>query len=164
MNWEAIGAIAELVGAGAVVLTLIYLSIQLRQNTAQVTHSAMTTEIAAYQDMIGRISELNALRVTNPELTDLILRGEKDLDVLTENERSRYFTWIVTLLRHGDMAYFLFEREIIDYERATSSMGPLIGAFQTESFHHVWSVMKERRIFTSEYVSFIETLREQRDA
>jgi hypothetical protein len=43
MNWEAIGAIAELVGAGAVVLTLIYLSIQLRQNTVQVTHSAMAT-------------------------------------------------------------------------------------------------------------------------
>lgn len=31
MNWEAIGAIGEIIGAGAVVLTLAYLSIQIRQ-------------------------------------------------------------------------------------------------------------------------------------
>ena len=36
MNWHAIGAIGEIVGATAVVVTLIYLSIQMRQNTASV--------------------------------------------------------------------------------------------------------------------------------
>ena len=33
MNWDALGAIAELVGAVAVLLTLIYLAIQIRQNS-----------------------------------------------------------------------------------------------------------------------------------
>ena len=33
MNWEAIGAVGEVLGAVAVVLTLIYLSLQIRQNT-----------------------------------------------------------------------------------------------------------------------------------
>ena len=33
VNWDAVGAIGEIVGALAVVATLIYLSIQLRQNT-----------------------------------------------------------------------------------------------------------------------------------
>ncbi|MEE2783639.1 MAG: hypothetical protein VYE04_09780 [Pseudomonadota bacterium] len=32
MNWEALGAIAELFGAIAVLLTLVYLTIQIRQN------------------------------------------------------------------------------------------------------------------------------------
>ncbi len=32
MNWDALGAIAELVGAIAVLLTLIYLAVQIRQN------------------------------------------------------------------------------------------------------------------------------------
>ncbi len=164
MNWDAVGAIAELVGAGAVVLTLIYLSIQLRQNTSQVKHSTVATEVAAYQDMIGRISELNALRVTSSELTDLILRGDKDLEGLTENESSRYFTWTITLLRHGDMGFFLYERGVIDYERATSSMGPLIGAFQQEGFLLVWNQVKEVGLFTSGYIDFLDTLRKQRGA
>ena len=33
MNWEALGALSELIGAIAVVLTLIYLAVQIRQNT-----------------------------------------------------------------------------------------------------------------------------------
>lgn len=36
MNWDALGAIGELIGAVAVVSTLIYLAIQIRQNTRHV--------------------------------------------------------------------------------------------------------------------------------
>ena len=32
MNWEAIGAIGEVIGAAAVVITLVYLAIQIRQS------------------------------------------------------------------------------------------------------------------------------------
>ena len=41
MNWEAVGSIGEIVGATAVVLTLIYLAVQMRQNTASVKASAL---------------------------------------------------------------------------------------------------------------------------
>jgi hypothetical protein len=34
MNWEAIGAIGEVLGALAVIVTLVYLAVQIRQNTA----------------------------------------------------------------------------------------------------------------------------------
>ena len=34
MNWEAIGAIGEVVGAAGVIATLIYLAAQIRQNAA----------------------------------------------------------------------------------------------------------------------------------
>lgn len=33
MNWDAVGAIAELIGGLAMLLTLIYLSVQIRQNS-----------------------------------------------------------------------------------------------------------------------------------
>ena len=39
MNWEALGAIGEIVGAVAVVLTLGYLAVQIRQNTRSVRAS-----------------------------------------------------------------------------------------------------------------------------
>ena len=34
MNWEALGAIAEMIGGVAVLCTVIYLAIQVRQSTA----------------------------------------------------------------------------------------------------------------------------------
>ena len=33
MNWDAVGAIGELLGAAVVVITVIYLASQVRQNT-----------------------------------------------------------------------------------------------------------------------------------
>ena len=36
MNWDALGALGELIGAAAVLATLVYLSIQIRANSLQV--------------------------------------------------------------------------------------------------------------------------------
>ena len=36
MNWEAIGAVGETVGGIGVIVTLIYLAIQVRQNTRNI--------------------------------------------------------------------------------------------------------------------------------
>jgi len=46
MNWEAIGALGEVVGAAAVVLTLLYLARQVRDGSKQIrlnTTSSLTT-------------------------------------------------------------------------------------------------------------------------
>ena len=39
MNWDAVGALAELMGAVGVVVTLIYLSRQVRDNTDSIRRS-----------------------------------------------------------------------------------------------------------------------------
>ena len=50
MNWEAIGAIGETIGAIAVVLTLVYLSIQIRQNTRSVRAATYQSVAEALAD------------------------------------------------------------------------------------------------------------------
>jgi hypothetical protein len=39
MNWDAFGAIAEVVGAAGVLITLVYLAVQIRHNSASVDAS-----------------------------------------------------------------------------------------------------------------------------
>jgi hypothetical protein len=50
MNWEAIGAIGEVVGAAGVIASLIYLAAQIRQNTRSV-------EAAAYQSVAEGLAD-----------------------------------------------------------------------------------------------------------
>jgi len=45
VNWDAIGAIGEIVGAAAVVVTLLYLGIQTRKN-AQALDATSSREFA----------------------------------------------------------------------------------------------------------------------
>jgi len=52
MNWDAVGAIGEIIGAIAVVVSLIYLSIQVRQNTN-------ASKAATVQDMTNKWVQIN---------------------------------------------------------------------------------------------------------
>ena len=55
MNWDAIGAIGEVSGAVAVVVTLIYLAGQLRQNTQALrssTYEAINSSAFSWSDSV----------------------------------------------------------------------------------------------------------------
>ena len=49
MNWDALGAIAESFGSALVLVTLVYLSYQLRQNTKAIRSQAADSAMATYQ-------------------------------------------------------------------------------------------------------------------
>jgi hypothetical protein len=55
MNWEAIGSIAELVGGLGVVASLLYLGVQIRQNTRSL-------RAATYESLAGATSTSNSTR------------------------------------------------------------------------------------------------------
>jgi len=60
MNWEAISTIAEIVGATAVVVSLIYLAAQIRQNNRQVEEQIRALRLQSY-DSAG--ADFSALRL-----------------------------------------------------------------------------------------------------
>jgi hypothetical protein len=76
MNWEAIGAIGEVVGAAAVVITLVFLILQLRQNTVALSQQSERQSTSAMQQaavalMHPAVSEVvsKAYDGSDPELT-----------------------------------------------------------------------------------------------
>ena len=50
MNWDAIGAIAELLGAIGVIASLIYLATQIRQSREQMGENTRALRAGTYQD------------------------------------------------------------------------------------------------------------------
>ena len=74
MNWNAIGAIGEVVGATGVIATLIYLSVQIRQNTKAVRGAALDAITERKQFELKWSSEIaGAFRksVENPDTLTL---------------------------------------------------------------------------------------------
>ena len=49
MNWDAIGAVGEIVGAVAVIATLIYLAIQIKDSARAARSAAVTDATTAMQ-------------------------------------------------------------------------------------------------------------------
>ena len=83
MNWDAVGAVGEIVGAVAVFATLVYLSIQIRQNTKSVRASALDASITA-------LSAIRQSTYENPDLSELHLKGSTSPESLSEEEAFRY--------------------------------------------------------------------------
>lgn len=59
MNWEAIGAIAEVIGAVAVVASVIYLAFQVRENTRLSAEQTVATAIDAFIDWMESTRDRN---------------------------------------------------------------------------------------------------------
>lgn len=92
MNWDAIGAIAELVGALGVVASLIYLGIQLRQNSKTISEDIFQTLLNNYH---GAMDSL----ISDPALNRIWYTGLRDLDALDKDEKIFWGTQMHAFLR-----------------------------------------------------------------
>jgi hypothetical protein len=90
MNWEAISAIGEIVSAIAVFISLIYLAIQIRQNTRQIVNSIDATRLSAFERNIESGNRTREFFLTNPELSELYNRGCKSYISLNESEKFNF--------------------------------------------------------------------------
>lgn len=89
MNWDAVGALGDLVGGIAVVASLIYLAIQVRHSSRQTSENTRALRIAsrsAFQDSFARWRAL----ATDARLGELYLRGCADYSALDRNERFQF--------------------------------------------------------------------------
>jgi hypothetical protein len=100
VNWDAIGAIGQIVGALAVVISLIYLASEVRRNTRATQLAAMRSMHDAFNRWIQQISG-------NPDLSELYYRGIHDFDSLEGAEFVRFSTLMNQLFRTVEEMYYL---------------------------------------------------------
>ena len=79
MNWEAISAVSELVGTAAVLVTLIYLAVEIRQNTTAVA-------TATYESTMPGFNDINVVVASHPALASVLDRGCQSADSLKGEE------------------------------------------------------------------------------
>ena len=87
VSWEAVGAIGEVGGTIVVAITLIYLVVQVRQNSTAIDATITQANSATF-------NELNSLLATSPELASLFERGSDAPESLTDEENLQY-TWLM---------------------------------------------------------------------
>lgn len=78
MNWTAIGAIGEIVGALAVVFTLVVLIIQVRHSTQATQETNRLERAAAIDRHAETIARWRARLIENRELTEVWLKAYRD--------------------------------------------------------------------------------------
>lgn len=90
MNWEAVGAIAEALGAIAVFVSLIYVAVQIRQNTKQASRNVEANQLAAFERNVESGNRIRELMILHPDLAQLLLSGFKSYAALERSDKFRF--------------------------------------------------------------------------
>jgi len=109
LNWDAIGAVAEGIGAAGVIASLLYLAIQVRASTRA---SAVASKFRSAEMQ----SDFISLLIETPELNDLWLRGLAELDSLSESDYYRFSNMSLK-------AFWLFSAGHFQYKTGALSEG-----------------------------------------
>lgn len=89
MSIQDWGAIGEIVGALGVVASLIYLAVQIRHSTRQISLSLEATKLAAFEQNVESGNQVRELLITNPGVAELLLKGLADYRSLRGTEKFR---------------------------------------------------------------------------
>ena len=87
---QELAALAEIIGAVAVVASLIYLAVQIRQNTHQISMSLKSMELAAFERNVESGIRIREIFILNPEILELYARGGESYAGLDEDEKLRF--------------------------------------------------------------------------
>lgn len=90
MSIQEWAAIAEIVGAIAVVASLVYLAVQIRQNTHGLSMSLKSMELAAFERNVESGNRIREIFVLNPEVSEMYVRGLKSYADLDDSEKLRF--------------------------------------------------------------------------
>lgn len=90
MNWEAIGAVGELMGALGVVISLVFVGLQLRKNTQVI----IDTNVESATERLITVSQLIA---SDADLARIYGVGLKSLDDLSFEDRVRFSSLLYSI-------------------------------------------------------------------
>ena len=153
MNWEAVGAFGEVLGAAAVVATLLYVSRQLREQGRALTTSVRDS---AFQ----QLQEWNYQVMTSPELSHLFQRGAAtaDWDEFSPAERSQLIHVFYSFFKVFENIY-LHTAEGSAAREVWESNCPVFLAYAAQpGCRRYW--MNRRGTFDERFVELLETMGE----
>jgi hypothetical protein len=148
MNWELGATVAEIVGAIAVVISLIYLASQIRSQTK-------LSRLAAQHEVSRGIREASLLFATE-DISELFVRGNEDFDSMPESERIRLIVAITNLFRVWEGAFLEARNghlEAANWEALSGDYSQLMG---TAVFSRIWGMRRQN--YHPEFQIYVDDL------
>lgn len=98
MNWDAIAAAAEILAAVGVIVSLLYLGQQIRNQTLE-------TRLAFASELVNQLNMVYSDLSTDAQLSELWVKGLRDFSALSPSERARFSAFAGRLLRIVESVY-----------------------------------------------------------
>ena len=136
MNWEAAEALGEIVGAVPVIATLVFLALQIRQNTQAVKVQTLTA-------LCDRTSQSNA-GTLNGYMADVIARGRESYVELKEGEKMAFSYWMLDRVMTYEL--LIATPDAVSFEIVEARDRNLISLFSAKGARECWELTDRERV------------------
>ena len=148
MSLQDLGSIGNLIGAVAVVVSLVYLAIQVRQNTRAVRAS---TERAIFAQNM----DFDRALVSDPELNRIWILGRAKPDQLTEEQTQRFRRLMSMYYRHFENLYFQHQDALVG-DRVFDAWRTIGLELSKQPGALLWWNRYSGRVLTEEFRRYVE--------
>lgn len=149
MNWDAISAIGEIVGAGAVIATLIYLARQIKDSSRAARSAAVTDATNAIQALYQELG-------SNPQSSEHFLKGLIDYDSMSELEQFQWLMMMHSFFIAFQRSFFLSQEGTLDVHLRDSIGTAIISVNHLNGVNRYWA--QRRAFFQPEFINWVEAL------
>ncbi len=123
MSISELGAIGEIIGAFGVIASLIYLSVQIRQNTHSMEESRRLALAQTYQMRADALQQM-LVTAADSRIGEIIVRLREDgypedieaLNRLSVEDLGRFRLWQIAQHTHWDNLHFQYQQGFLDEE------------------------------------------------
>jgi hypothetical protein len=144
---QDLGSLGELVAAIATVATLVYLAIQIRQNT-------QSMRAAAFQASTTRASDLTKSLAQDKDLFRIFAAGSREPNELDEADRGRYLMLLNTFARQYEDLFFQYRSGALDSESWDAWQASYQPIIQSRGYSLFWQL--RANAFTAAFRHHIE--------
>lgn len=149
MNWEAIGAFGEFVGAGAVVVSLIYLAIQIRDQNSEARTAGMHAVSQGFRDGIVSLAEI-------PHVAEIWIKSNEDPTSLADEELVQMFAVAQRNFRVWEEAFRLHRDGRLDEEIWEGITKQYASFLAHRGFSYVWKFRSQ--YYSEDFRDFVDNL------
>jgi len=107
MDWDAVGAVAELVGALGVIASLIYLAAQIRQNTS-------SSRAITFQAACSEVSHLYRALASDSEIARIYRLGLSEPQNLDQDEFLRFLALLTSVFKGYENMFVQYHQGTVD--------------------------------------------------
>lgn len=148
MTLQDLGSIGEFLGSLGVIISLIYLAIQIRQNTRSV-------RAATHQAFVEVNSSFAALLLNNDSMARVYRIGIDDYSKLNEDEQVQFDMLMVTYFRNMQSLFHQHNTGMLEDQVWEGSVRNMLWYIRQPGVLEWWK--SRRRMFSTPFCAFLES-------
>lgn len=149
MSLEQVGIVAEIVGAVAIIITLLYLSVQVKDSARASRSAAVTDATTAMQAFYQELG-------SNPATSKLFLDGLTKPDTLSREMQFQYLMMMHSCFLGFQMSFFLAHEGTLDVALRDSIGTAMHAVNHLPGIHLYWR--QRKAYFQPEFREWVEGL------